>query len=397
MSDGAGGVRVLVLGGDADGNLGDRAIRMATARHLRALPGDVRVVVVSRDAGRVREECGAEAVPPGLAGLPALLRAAASADLILCGGGGLFQDDDSLVKMPYWALRLAAVRLLCRRIVGFSLGVGPLRSAPGRLAARLAFATMERISVRDPEALRVARSLTSKPVEMVPDPALSLPAASPGVVERWLRERGVPDDDRPWIGLAPRRHFPPRSRLVPHMVRWKLQPGYRRLGHGSDRLADVLARTLDRLAEAHGARVLLLPSYARPHEGDVRMGREVLERMTVPRAHLLVPDDPVLYRGLAARLDVLVGGRMHPTIFAAGAGTPVVGLSYNPKFEGLFRLLDLGERVLPVEALLEAGGEDALRERVEEALAEGRDGLSERTAGLAARTTSFLGSLLEAA
>ena len=56
-----------------------------------------------------------------------MLKAAASADLVLVGGG-LFQDDDSLIKMPYWGLKVAIVRLFARRMVTYSIRAGPLRS-----------------------------------------------------------------------------------------------------------------------------------------------------------------------------------------------------------------------------------------------------------------------------
>ncbi|MFA7439343.1 MAG: polysaccharide pyruvyl transferase family protein [Sphingomonadaceae bacterium] len=39
-------------------------------------------------------------------------------------------------------------------------------------------------------------------------------------------------------------------------------------------------------------------------------------------------------------LDFLVGGRMHATIAAYSAGTPVLPVSYSRKFEGLYRALD---------------------------------------------------------
>ena len=45
----------------------------------------------------------------------------------------------------------------------------------------------------------------------------------------------------------------------------------------------------------------------------------------------------------------MLGGRMHPTILAASAGTNVVGLSYNQKFSGFFGLLGLPEKVIGLE------------------------------------------------
>ena len=187
-----GPLRVLILSGDFEENLGDAAILAGTCRSLEALRPGVEISVAARDARRVPREPAVRSVPRGLAGLPALAGAARRTDLILCGGGGLFQDDDSLVKMPYWALRVAFARLLCPRVVGWSLGVGPLRARVSRWLARLCFACMESISVRDAEARALAQSLTSRPVQLVPDPALLLAPAPDARVEGWLSEQCVP-------------------------------------------------------------------------------------------------------------------------------------------------------------------------------------------------------------
>ena len=40
---------------------------------------------------------------------------------------------------------------------------------------------------------------------------------------------------------------------------------------------------------------------------------------------------------------------MHPTILSASAGTPIVGLSYNQKFSGFFKLLDLEDKLIHIE------------------------------------------------
>lgn len=109
-------LRVLILSGDFEENLGDAAILAGTCRSLEALRPGVEISVAARDARREPREPAVRSVPRGLAGLPALAGAARRADLILCGGGGLFQDDDSLVKMPYWALRVAFARVLCPRL-----------------------------------------------------------------------------------------------------------------------------------------------------------------------------------------------------------------------------------------------------------------------------------------
>ena len=88
-------------------------------------------------------------IPRGAAGVPALLRAAPPPDLVLIAGGGLFQDDDSRAKMPYWAARIGLLRTFNARVSALSIGAGPLTHPESRLSARIACASLDRISVRD--------------------------------------------------------------------------------------------------------------------------------------------------------------------------------------------------------------------------------------------------------
>jgi polysaccharide pyruvyl transferase CsaB len=323
---------IVILSGDADANLGDRAILQAMVEEIHRLRPNARITSVSARTDAAAP--GLATIRPGPRGFPALCRALAASDLVLCGGGGLFQDDDSLVKMPYWCMRVALARWLAPRVVGYSLGVGPLQSRSSRLAARLAFRAMASISVRDPLAQQIAQRLTTKPVAVVPDPALLL--------------RPVGEYGKVLIGVAVRRWFPPQPRLVPNVLRRRLWPRTPALGPGSQQLARLLGQALDELVRAHDAHVLLMPSYGASHEGDVAMCREVMTHLPTQAAHLLEVDDPALYKAIAARVQLFIGGRMHPTIFAASAGTRVVGLAYNPKFHGFFSMLGLERQVLDV-------------------------------------------------
>ncbi len=362
--------RVLILAGDSDGNLGDRAILMALCKELTDANPGVAVTVVSRDRERASHDFQAAVLSPGLSGLPRLCAAAARSDLVVCGGGGLFQDDDSLIKMPYWGVRVALMRLLNRRVVGYSLGVGPLKAASSRLFARLAFACMERVSVRDPRAYQSAQPLTGEEVQMVPDPAILLQAAPDQAALSLLHEHHVPLDGRPLIGVAPRRWFPPRARLIPNRLtaRWR-RPAPPCPLHAQ--LTAQLAEVLDRLVARHGAHIVFLPTYNLDHEGDEKVCREIQDQMSAPGGSVIPMDDPRLYKAVARRLSVLLGGRMHPTILAASAGTPVVGLAYNPKFHGFFELLGQQERLLNVTDFVHGGQVDELTTMVETAMAAG--------------------------
>lgn len=379
--------RILILAGDVDGNLGDHAILQASCACLRdACPG-VEITVVSDQPERSRRDFGAAAVPRGPRGLPALARAAAGSDLVLCGGGGLFQDDDSLVKMPYWALRLAAARLLAPRVAGYALGVGPLDAALSRWSARLAFACMARVSVRDERARSVALPLAGRPVELVPDPALALVPAGTAAARACLRAAGVPGNRR-LIGVAPRRWFPQRRRIVPSRLRGGLGLRDEHAGAEGRRLVRLLAAALDRLAAELQAHILFLPTYRLAHEADDRVAEATARELKAASSTVLRLADAPLYKAVCGELDLLIAGRMHPAILAAPLGTPLLGLGYNPKFDGFFALLGRGDQVLPVAELVQAGDAGLLAERALRALAAGPVP-PERIAALLERLASF--------
>jgi polysaccharide pyruvyl transferase WcaK-like protein len=357
---------VLILGGDTDANLGDRAILQGTVIDMRRIAPDTSITVISAMPSRLRLDV--QSIPPGPRGFIPLCMTAMRCDLVLCGGGGLFQDDDSLVKMPYWFFRILLMRALGSRVVGHSLGVGPLASRIGRLTARLTFSLMESISVRDPLALETTRSLTSRPVELVPDPALLLPSADTEHARKWLIERGVPLERHPIIGVALRRWFPPGRRLVPHRLRSRFAPGGAKLSEKSAHLATLIAAALDDVVRRNDAYVVMMPSYGAPHEGDVSMAQSVISRMSERRACLLELDDPALYKAAVSHLDLFLGGRMHPTIFAASQGVPIVGLAYNQKFNGFFQMLGLEDRIMSVTDLMHDNKVRSLADLISSAL-----------------------------
>jgi len=340
--------KVLILSGDISGNLGDRAIFLAICKEMRRANPLVKISAVSEN--RTAEKLsGACVIPKGPRGLVELLRTALGCDLILCGGGGLFQDDDSLVKMPYWGMRLALLSLFRKPIVGYSLGVGPLRSASGRLFARLAFTCMQTISVRDPEALKTSSGLTTKPIHLVPDPALLLPSASSAEAFCVLKESGAPLDGIPLVGVALRRWFHHAKTFIPHKYAYKYRLREARGRSECDRMTRLLAQALDAVVEKHAAHIVFMPTYNVRHEADDEICKDVLSKMRTDSKTLIRVESPRLYKAITKFFAVMLGARMHPLILAASTGTAIVGLSYNQKFKGLFDLLGVEDHLFQIE------------------------------------------------
>ena len=376
------GARILLLGGDADHNVGDRAILAALARCITTHDALAEITAVGEPGLSDAIPGVARMIPRGPRGLAALARCAFDADRILVAGGGLFQDDDSRAKMPYWATRIALLRLLNSRIIGHSIGAGPLHHAESRVAARIACAAMTRISVRDRFAREALAGCTARPVEVVPDPAFMLEPSSRALASEFLRSIEL-QPQRPIVVATVRRWYHARGGFVPNAVKVKMGTGLKRDEDRFESLLDAIADALLRLARRLDASVLLLPGYNVGHEADDIACESLARHLKGVAVRLARVTDPRLYKAVLGHASLVVASRMHPLIFAAGMGVPFVGLSYNAKFDGLFELLGLAARPLPLDDFPDRWGTPELVAAAETALAAGID-LRQRAEGLAA-------------
>lgn len=386
--------RIVLLGGDTDYNVGDKAIVAALASQLAVLVRDLRLSIVGRPVSRSELPAVIDRViPRGAGGFVELLAEAHRSDGVCVAGGGLFQDDDSRVKMPYWAVRLSLLRAANPNLAGHAIGAGPLAHVESRAAARIACANLRSVSVRDGFARRWLAPCTGHVVPVVPDPAFMLPAASSMRAAEWLRERGL-RPGQPIVGMALRRWFHRRGGFVPHRVRHVLRLDREAGAAEFGTLLEDVAAAVRPLLKQLDAALLLLPTYDVGHEGDGAACARIAALLPDVPVHLGRIEDPALYKAVAGRLALMVSARMHPLILAAGMGVPLVGLAYNGKFEGLFELLGIPGRFLWLEDFRDGGQAGRLRDLLMSALADG-DAIGRRADALAERSREATRALLD--
>ncbi len=325
-------------------------------------------------------------------GLPALISAARKSDLVLCGGGGLFQDDDSLIKMPYWAARLLLVRLFSRRIAGYSIGAGPLQAWTSRLAGRIALSCLDPISVRDHAARETLQPLTAKTVHVIPDPALFLTPSNDEQAASLLKMNGVPMDGRPLIGVALRQWFHKRRSWIPHKYAYKLGLNRTRGQEQCDQMIELVAMALNTLAAQTGAFFVFLPTYNVAHENDADICQRTMQKMPADNATLIRIEDPRLYQAVLGRMQLMLTARMHAAILATGMGVPAIGLAYNQKFGGFFSLIGREDAVIPLDHLVAANDAESLVLRMSQML-QTRDNVTSAVDDLRNTLTQFNESL----
>jgi len=385
--------RVLLLGGDSDHNLGDQAILQALCALLHQADPAAQIAILSDRWPAQRFPGVVQVIARGPRGLRALAAAARSHTQVVIGGGGLFQDDDSRVKMPYWAARLRLLGLLNEDVRVHAVGAGPLEHRESRWCARVGCGALRDLTVRDPFARDWLARCTDRKVRLSPDPAFALAPAPPAAAAAFLDALGLQQQPR-ILGVVVRRWFHPLGGFVPHRVRARL--GLER-GSGSAAFAgllDQLAAALRELAQRLDAAILLLPTYNVSHESDHRQCEALAQRLPDLRVRVGLIDDPALYKAVCGQLMLMISARMHPLILAAGMGVPGVALGYNGKFEGYFDMLGIPRRLAWLDEFRDGQHAARLVALAEAALADPTD-LRERCAKLREQAARDVAALLD--
>ncbi|MGY4643706.1 polysaccharide pyruvyl transferase family protein [Cellulomonas sp. URHB0016] len=268
-----------------------------------------------------------------------LAEAVTSADLTVTVPGGYLMapreaDDTWLFHLPTLVLADA---------LGSPVVLGPCSVGPfaGRhLGAARRFLRLPRlVLVREARSAATLRELGVEPARIRAMPDLGFASAPGPLSELGAAELGRVEalgrDGTGLVGVSVRQHtFPGSAAPARDMETY---------------LAAVLGAVAD-LHAHEGAAVVVVPQTTMDGPVSLRLARD-LARAGVP--HLVVDPgvSPADLSRIYARLDLLVGTRMHANILAICAGTPVVAIAYQPKTAGILEELGLADWWLPIEEL----------------------------------------------
>lgn len=294
--------RVLLSGYYGFGNAGDEAVCAAIAQTLHTHGGDPKLTVLSSDPTATQRDHGIRAVRR-----KDLFRALPDADALFQGGGSLLQDATSARSVYYYLYVILAARIIRRPVFLYAQGIGPLMRPTSRAAVRAVLNRVQGITVRDSGSRALLESLgvSKPPVYVTADPVWALePAPKERARLIWERQ-GLPTDGTS-VGLALRT--------------WP----------GSD-VAGIGAGIAEGLRE-RGLTPVLLPMQ-RPE--DEVLARRISEGSDPPVLCLQGAYHPAEIMAFTRECTFVIGMRLHALIFAAAVGTPVMGLSYDPKVTAL--------------------------------------------------------------
>jgi polysaccharide pyruvyl transferase WcaK-like protein len=304
--------RAAIVGFIGYGNLGDEMILAGIEALLAPTTISVTILIGGPDLAQTAAFRGARRLSPWRSlPTPRAIRELRRVDLLLVGGGGLFNDYWPFLIPRYLAWVIAA-RVAGARVAWLGVGVGPIRRRPWRWLARLAARLSDRVLVRDAASAALLGGPSTR-IRVIPDPALFV-------------SHPADRQPEPVLGL---------------IVRGPV--------HDDDAQATVL---LDLLVEAAAAgrsvglepRVMVMaPSADRAIAERLadRLGRSAAR----PAIVALGPTAAELWRQLGG-LRACVSVRLHGVLLSALAGVPCVPVAYDDKVTLAAEELGIGDLVL---------------------------------------------------
>jgi polysaccharide pyruvyl transferase CsaB len=313
-------LRALLAGFYGAANLGDEMILSVILDWLGQ--ANAEAVVVSLNPAYTRVEFGVEAV--SFDSLAEIAAVAATSDVFVLGGGGLFQDHHrfdvpSLYRFPAGTVSQYAQLLFLAAqhglpTVALAQGVGPLRSIPVRDIVAEVFTRATRVSLRDAASAEILRAIgVDRDVIIAPDPGWCY-EARPG--QKKLAER-FPE-------LRERRTF------IVVLREWDFVGGWE----------EPLSRALRQGLGAGDA--IVWACFQRNAGDDVAV---LTDDATIERVMAAAGNGVAHARWLDATLDEIVQAiaecagviamRLHALLIAIRCGKPVIALEYDDKMRHL--------------------------------------------------------------
>lgn len=238
------------------------------------------------------------------------------------------------------ATDIAARKGIPASVLGFSFNLRPAPAlAPifDRADRRLVF------RLRDRYSFERFRKFTAATATLVADSAFMLPPAE------------VDDDLRGWIDTMRAQGRRVIGVNIHPMLFWNAT---------AEQVETIVQRCAEGIEACHpqgDLAWLLLPHDSRATVGDdiclEPLRRRLSDRLGPTLRHLGGRRRAAELKAIAGALDGVVAARMHLAIASLGMGTPVLGINYQDKFEGLFAHFDLPKSLLlGVDTYVEEGG-----------------------------------------
>ena len=356
-------MKIFIIGWFGAGNIGDEAILISELLFLRDQISNVEFYILSFYPERTRQlTANIPEVNKILrvgskrdvfkSDFLGIFKAFREVDVVMIGGGGIFQDIYNHYPIPFFTAMALLARLNRKRLILYCVGIGPIRSFVGKKLCKFAANSADIISVRDAGSKDLLKTLgVSRPVHLSADPIFLLEPVRNENVERVIKLHHLTGNG-PTIGVS-----------VQDLLFWKNES------------RKILANTLDTLSKERGATIVFLPFgtykdgwFNKDKSSPVDMVASKKLAALMRGKYSIITDEltPQELLAVIEKLDLVISMRLHGLIMGFNAGVPVVALTYEEesKIKNLMERLNQENNLFNVNALSYQG----LLDRIEHLL-----------------------------
>ncbi len=318
-------MKILITGWFGAGNAGDEAILLSELYAMRERIRDVEFHILSFGPEQTQRLTASIPEVANIVGIGSkkrflktefrkLWRSLKDVDMVVVGGGGIFQDIYNHYPIPFFTSIIGLSWLLNKKVALHSVGIGPVRTWIGKRLCRIAANLADNITVRDIESRDMLLSLgVKKNIEVASDPVFLLKPVRTERVERLLINNGLTNGLK--IGVC-----------VQDLLFW------------SDENKNALTEALDHLIVDKGAKAAFIP-FGNYRDGWVRKdssdyvdhasARRLASMMR--RKSIMIEEylDPEELLSLIGKMDIIISMRLHGIIMGISMNVPVIGLTYR--------------------------------------------------------------------
>lgn len=351
----------LVLPAESPGNLGDEALVTSTIHYLKE-NGIKYIGLISFKQGNKWRSLGSDTVNETIemeqyfkgrslrSYWKTLFKAVpkmSKYESFYCLGAdmmdGHYSDRATVSRLKLTSI--AAEMGLESTVCGFSFNDKP---TPTSVQTLRNLPSGVKLCTRDPISQKRLISQIERPVELVADMAFLLSptpeSAVASQVLQWTKKQK--ENNRLIIGFTPYNQF--NAKL------------------GIDRVEQLVGIFVEHLTELYSQQdnfsFILLPHDFRNFNtkaSDLIVAEGIFENLPPEiQSHSLIVPTPCTaadIKAIVSNLDFVLSGKFHLAIACLGQATPVAGITYQGKFEGLFKLFEIERTTITPEQVFQSG------------------------------------------
>lgn len=305
---------ILISGYYGFDNSGDDAILKAIVKDIKEYNKDINITVLSKNPSKTEKMYEVRTV--NRFKFKEVISAMKNSSLFLSGGGSLLQDVTSTRSLLYYLALMKIAKLYKKPVMIYSNGIGPIKKKLNRFLTRRILNKVDLITLRDEDSKEFVLDLgvRNKNIIVTADPVFTLESASKVRIEEILKNEKIPTNKK-FIGISIRR--------------WER----------AEQLTNTVAALIKYLIKEYNTNIVMIPMH---YPEDLEISLEIKKMVEEDRCYVISEKYNVEeIMGIIKEMEIIVAMRLHSLIYAATQQVPMVGLSYDPKVDGILRSIGM--------------------------------------------------------